>query len=104
MIFIYLIKIWHLLATNVCDMRAARVERTAAGRVDQRWWAAGATITHTLIAELGQRVDQKPGIGMQRMCKDPLCGRFFNNLTGIHDANPVSDVGMYAHIVRDHDN
>ncbi len=101
MVFIEMGKVWHFLAAYFFDMRAARVERAAARQVCQGGWAAGHTVPHTLIAELGQRVDQELGIGMQRLGKDPLCGRLFNDLPGIHDANPVSDVGMHAHIVRD---
>ena len=84
-------------------MRAARVEGAASRQVRQRGRAAGHAAAHILIAKLGQRVDQELGIRMQRLAKDLLGGRLFNDLPGIHDANPVSDVGMHAHIVRDQD-
>src|SRR5215216_1799419 len=98
--FIQLGKGWHLLAAYIFDVRAARVEGTAVGQICQGRWAAGHTVAHTLIAELGQRVDQELRIGMRWLSKHLLCSRLFNDLSSIHDANPVSDVGMHTHIVR----
>src|SRR5258707_12548550 len=98
MVFIEMGKVWHFLAAYFFDMRAARVERAAARQVCQGGWASGHTVALTLIAELGQRVDQELRIRMRWLGKDLLCGRLFNDLPGIHDAKPVSDVGKHAHI------
>src|SRR5689334_22863401 len=100
MVFIHLGKLWHLLAANIFDMWTAWVEGAALRQICQRRWAAGYTGAHTLIAELGQRIDQKLRIGMLRFGKNLLCGRLFNDLPGIHNADSVSDIGMYAHIMR----
>ena len=40
---------------------------------------------------------------MQRISKDLLRCPLFDDLPGIHDTDPVSDVGVHAHIVRDQD-
>ena len=93
----------HLLRANVPCVRAARVEGATGRQIGQRRRAAWDTGTRGFIAELGQRVDQELCVGVQGLVKDLLSRCLFNNLPGVHDANPVNDVGVDSHIVRDQD-
>src|SRR5579862_7665954 len=100
---IHLRKGWHLLEANLSYMRAAWVEGAALRQVCEGGRTAGNTVAFAFIAELGQRVDQKLGIGMQRLGENLLCGCLFNDLPSVHDANPIRDVGMHSHIVCNQD-
>src|SRR4051812_11020014 len=99
MVFIQLSKAWHLLAAYIFDVWAARVKRAATRQIRQGGRTAGHTGSNTFITELGQRINQKLGIGVNWLGKDLFCSRLFNDLPGVHNANSVSDVRMYAHIV-----
>src|SRR5689334_16906390 len=87
MVFTWIREVRHLLAANLFDMWATRVEGTASRQANQRGRAARHAFAHMLLAKLGQRVDQELGVGMERLAKDLLGRPLFNNSPRIHDTN-----------------
>ena len=52
-----------------------------------------------VIADARQAGDQVPGVGMKRIAKYLRRRGFLDQAAGIHDAEPVGEMGMHAHVV-----
>ena len=89
----------HSFRANICGVGTSWVEEATAGKIGQRGWFAGYAAAGGFVPEPGQRVDQETRIGMGWVAENYLCWRLFNDLASIHDADPVGDIGVHAHIV-----
>src|SRR5258708_25359353 len=53
--------------------------------------------------EIGNRADQRPGIGMHWPAEDLGCRPHFHNAAGVHHRNPAGERGHYGKIMADVD-
>ena len=85
------------------DLRAARVEPAAGGRVQRRRHVAGqqdAFVFHRGVRQ-GVGGQQGLGVGMFGVGEQGAGGRHFREFAQIHDGDPVGEVLHHVQVVRD---
>src|SRR4051812_32172748 len=93
-----------LLPADLPGVAAARVERAPARNVgEHRRQAADDVELPALAVQARDRSEQGLGVRVGRALVDVVDRRLLDHLAGVHDRDPVGDVGDHAHVVRDQD-
>ena len=81
--------------------RAARMEAAARRRIGKVGRRAFQPLARFGVADPGQAADQVDGVGMARIAEDIAGAALLDQPPGIHDAQPVGQVGVDRHVVGD---
>ena len=94
-------------AVVVARVAAAGGEAAGLGRVVQVGWTAGnggqPPLAQVRALELGQRAEQRLGVGVLGVVEEVERRCVLDDLTGVHDDDVVRSLGDDAHVVRDDD-
>src|SRR3954447_18232823 len=93
-----------LQPADLPGVSAARLERAPARDVGERRRQATDDV-ELLALEVHSRDRGEQGLGVRvgRARVDVVDRRLLDHLAGVHDRDPVGDVGHHAHVVRDQD-
>ena len=89
----------HRLLAGVDDERAAVVEAAAARTGAGGRGAAGDAGERTRLAQVRDRVEQRPGVGVRGVLEHRIPRAQLDDLAGVHHRHPVGDVGDDGEVV-----
>ena len=81
--------------------RAAVVEPAAVRPGPGRRRPAGDALERARLAQVRDRVEQRPGVGVRRVGEDRVLGAELDDLAGVHHRDAVGDVGDHREVVGD---
>ena len=96
-----LAELGHVLLAGVDHVLAPVVEPAAVRARAGRRRPAGDAAQCAGLAQVRDRVEQRPRVGVRRRGEDGLAGAELGDLAGVHDGDPVGDVGDHREVVGD---
>ncbi len=95
------LELGHRLLAGVDHERAAVVEAAATRTGARRRGATWDTGQRARLAEVRDRVEQRPGVGVRGVLEHRVPRAQLDDLAGVHHRHPVGDVGDDGEVVGD---